>query len=272
MQHRLSIATIAVASTVAVMQIASAADLPRKAPAYSPPPPPLAYNWTGFYVGVNAGGAWGRSDVSLLPPGVFTPQDVAILQANAQPRFDPAGFTGGGQVGYNWQINNFLLGLESDINYIGLKETVTSPVFPGFALFVAAQSTASMKTDWLFTLRPRAGLTVNNWLFYVTGGLAVGNEKFAQSIFFPASGSVNAGSVSKTNAGWTVGGGAEWAFAGNWSAKLEYLYVDLGSVSFTSLNSVVGANATFVHSADLRENIVRLGLNYRFSGPGGARY
>lgn len=265
--RRFLFAAFATASTITLSQIALAADLPRKAPA--PVPAPMVYNWTGWYVGINAGGAWGKSDVSLLASGTqFTAADIAILGANASHGLDFSGFTGGGQIGYNWQFNNsWLFGIETDFNYVGLSETVSNGPFAGAAGFITAISTASVKTDWLFTLRPRLGFTANNWLFYVTGGLAVGNVKFAQSIFFPTTASNNTGSVSDTKAGWTVGGGAEVALAGNWTAKLEYLYVDLGSVDFNTVNSLVGATASMAHSADLRENIVRVGLNYRFGGP-----
>src|SRR5262245_16001267 len=128
--QRFLFAAFATASTITFSQIALAADLPRKAPA--PVPAPAVYNWTGWYAGLNAGGAWGTSDVSLSASGTqFTAADIAILGANASPSLDFSGFTGGGQIGYNWQFNyNWLLGIETDFNYVGMQAAITKPVFP----------------------------------------------------------------------------------------------------------------------------------------------
>ena len=134
---------------------------------------------------------------------------------------------------------------------------------------------SSVSSDWLITLRPRVGIAANNWLVYVTGGLAVANLKGDFSFTDTFAGATESASISKTKAGWTVGVGTEYALMNGWSVKAEYLYVDLGSENTTSRNLVAGAphpENVFSHSVDLRSNIVRGGLNYKFGGPAAARY
>ena len=212
--------TAIVAFAVAV-QAANAADLrrpppqyPVKAPVYQP------FDWTGFYAGINAGYGWGRSRY-----------DFGVLGANA---LDVNGGLVGGTVGYNYQIGQTVLGIEGDIDWQNVK---------GSAACVGG--VCQTKSDWISTVRGRLGYAADRFMPYVTGGAAFGN--------------VNAnipglGSQSDTRTGWTVGGGAEYAFAPNWTVKAEYLYVDLGK--FTC--AVCGANVKF------NENIVRAGLNYKF--------
>ncbi len=201
---------------------ASAADIarrpmPAKAPLYTPAP---VYNWTGFYVGINGGGGWGRSDFS--PPF-------------ASGSFNTSGGLVGGTIGYNWQMpNNLVLGLEGDVDWSNIR---------GSSLCGAGFS-CSVRNDWLATARGRLGYAIDRFMPYVTGGAAFGNIKTNIS---------GLAGADTTKVGWTVGGGVEYAFAGPWSAKLEYLYVDLGRGG-----SVLGSDARF------NANIVRAGLNYRF--------
>jgi outer membrane immunogenic protein len=267
---------------IALVAPAVAADLsPRiysKAPASLDP----AYNWTGFYVGVNAGGAWGRSDASTIPayspPGYFaTTSPGAIAIAGAQ-RLNSSGFTGGLTAGYNWQAGNVVFGVESDFNYLGLKVSSSgSGIYPccvttGFTV------NSSVSTDWLMTFRPRVGIAANNWLFYVTGGLALANVKSNFSFTDTFATATESAAISKTKAGWTVGAGTEYALMNGWSIKAEYLYVDLGRESTTSTNlaaftpSFPFPSNPFTHSVDMRTNIVRAGLNYKFGGPVVAKY
>jgi outer membrane immunogenic protein len=200
---------------------ASAADIPRRqmpAPVYVPPP---LYNWTGFYVGINGGGGWGRSDFSApFPTGSF----------------DVSGGLVGGTLGYNWQMGQVVFGLEGDIDWSSIRGSAvcgTAPV-----------TTCQTRNDWLGTARGRLGYAFDRFLPYVTGGLAVGDIKTTIT---------GLGSANDTRTGWTAGGGIEAAIAGPWTAKVEYLYVDLGRGS-----SILGSNAKF------NTNIVRAGLNYRF--------
>ncbi len=201
---------------------ASAADIqrrqamPAKAPPYVAPP----YNWTGFYVGINGGGAWGRSDFS---------------DPFAAGSFKTSGGLVGGTLGYNWQVGQAVLGLEGDIDWSNVR---------GSAICGAALTSCETKNDWLGTVRGRLGYAFDRFMPYVTGGLAVGDIKTSIA---------GVGSAHDTKTGWTVGGGIEAALAGPWTAKVEYLYVDLGRSE-----SVLGSDTKF------NTNIVRAGLNYRF--------
>jgi outer membrane immunogenic protein len=209
------------AALVAVMTMttANAADMPRrhampvKAPAYAAP-----YNWTGFYLGINGGGGFGRSDFSAP----FTTGS-----------FNTTGGLAGGTLGYNWQAGQMVFGLEGDIDWSDMRATATCGV-----------TTCRTRNDWFGTARGRVGYAFDRFLPYFTGGAAFGNIK---------TNIAGIGSSDDSKVGWTLGGGLEAAIAGPWTAKVEYLYADLGSGS-----AVAGSTATF------RTNIVRGGLNYRF--------
>jgi len=239
----------------------AAADLPRKAPAYAPPVSAPA-TWTGYYIGVNAGGVWTNTDIdwSLNPVG-FGPAGVLVEQA-ASGRLKTSGFTAGGQIGFNKQFDALVFGLEADLQYTDLSGTRSGGVIVPPGIFDSF--TQSMESKWLGTLRGRFGVAFGSWLPYATGGLAVARVRYSDFGGFPFLPSTNFASATETRVGWTVGGGIEWRFAPRWSVKAEYLYVDLGSTDYTSLNSVVGASASIVHDHHLKENIARIGLNYAF--------
>jgi outer membrane immunogenic protein len=245
-----------------------AADLPL--PVKFPPQPALS--WTGFYVGGNAGGAWGSERVSqtFVAPG-FQAVDVAAVASAASPQFRSANGTVGAQAGYNYQMGNWVVGGEVDFEYLGLRGSSngafpfpsTLPggaIGPPTAFFNAA---TSVSADWLFTVRPRIGWAVNNWLLYATGGLAVGRENFSQSIALLAPFVENAG-FGTTRAGWVVGGGAEYAIAPHWSIKGEYLHVDLGTVNTAGTLTPPFPGLTLTGSVRLTVEIARGGINYRF--------
>jgi outer membrane immunogenic protein len=207
---------------------AQAADIPR--PVYKGVRPVVAYyNWTGFYVGVNAGYGFGTSHWSAVPT------------ANNKP----TGFLAGGTLGYNYQVGSLVYGLEGDFDWSDVKDTVAC----------APLVTCGTSNRWLATFRGRLGYAFDRWLPYITGGGAYGNVKATASVPFLGL----AASTSNNQFGWTVGAGLEYAFLGNWTAKIEYLYVDLGS--FNALP------APLVNNISFKENIVRAGLNYKFSGP-----
>jgi outer membrane immunogenic protein len=199
---------------------ASAADIqrrqvmPAKAPVYVSP----IYNWTGPYIGISGGGGWGRSDFS--PP----------LSSGS---FNTSGGLVGGTLGYNYQINQVVWGLEGDISWSDLRGSST-----------CGGLSCGTRNNWLGTARGRLGYAADRFMPYVTGGAAFGDIKTTVAGF---------GDSSTTKVGWTVGGGVEAAIAGPWTAKLEYLYVDLGRGG-----SILGSDAAF------KTNIVRAGINYRF--------
>jgi outer membrane immunogenic protein len=294
--HSIRITTLALlAGTIAGG--ASAADLPsRKAP-LAVAPAPMLINWSGFYVGLNAGGTFGgNNNVSTIgvPGAVIPVAGAAPIQAAAVTSLtgtgsggnSKIGFIGGGQIGYNWQFGSMVAGIEADIQGIAANSSATNIVglapiagAPPFA-YLGSQ-TVTNQLDWLGTLRGRLGfLATPTWLLYGTGGLAYGGVRSTSSVFQTITpspgaffGGVGSMASSSTRVGWTIGAGAEWMFAPNWSAKLEYLYYDLGSYTYNS-PAVEGSPAAGfpVVSADfvqtrVRNNghIVRMGLNYHFN-------
>lgn len=202
----------------------SAADLrPLKAPAYVAP-----FSWTGFYIGLNGGYGWAKSDWS----GGANTASVS-----------PKGWLIGGTLGYNLQTGVWVWGLEGDFDLSTIKGSNT-----GTGVCATAPG-CETRNRWLATARGRVGYSFDRWLPYLTGGAAFGDLKLA-----PPGG----GAETKTKIGWTLGAGVEYAFLGAWSAKLEYLYVDLGKTSCSAATCTVDTDVTF------KANIVRAGLNYRF--------
>ncbi|MBR0786275.1 outer membrane protein [Bradyrhizobium iriomotense] len=271
---------LAVASIVLGTASVQAADLAAhytKALAVAP-----GYNWTGFYVGGNVGGQWGSSNPNTStvfdPFGYFDPTSVPAVNAVGAQHINSSSVTGGFTAGYNWQVNNAVFGLEGDINHFGFKGGATgSAVYPCCAPF-AFTVNSSVSADWLATIRGRIGfLATPHWLLYATGGAAIsevkGNFTFTDNFFLPAS---ESGSIRDTRVGWTAGVGGEYAVGNGWSLKAEYLYVDLGraTVTSTNLGTFFGPApaSVFTHSFDIKSNIVRVGVNYKFGGPVVARY
>ena len=249
--------------------------------------------WSGFYVGANAGYAWGHANNNLtISDGLGinchfcaggAGNDTGLVQAAGSPGFDAKGFTGGIQLGYNWQAQNWVYGLEADFNAFSQKQTVGNSVdlpantagsncLSGGLIPCVGNISTSIKTDWLVTVRPRVGYAWNQTLLYATGGLALTRLSFSQSysdnvnFFTPQGGSVSLSS-SATKVGWVVGGGIEHKLAYNWSLKAEYLYVRFDGVSAngTLTDGFPGDFANFTNNLDhLASNIVRFGLNYKF--------
>jgi outer membrane immunogenic protein len=212
---------LATAAVIALGTVsASAADIQRRVAPVRAAPVIVSpvYNWTGGYVGLFGGYGWGNSSFS------------APLATSS---FNLSGGTFGGTLGYNWQVNQAVFGVEGDLGWSNIRGSA-----PCGAL------NCSTRNSWLGTVRGRAGIAVDQYMPYVTGGFAFGDVKTSVSGFSDS---------SATKTGWTLGAGVEAALAGPWTAKLEYLYVDLGRGS-----SVAGSDARF------RTNIVRAGLNYRF--------
>jgi outer membrane immunogenic protein len=199
-----------------------AADMPR--PAYKAPSSAEPWNWTGFYVGINGGYAWGRSSWTNPATGGTTGD------------FNVSGALAGGTVGYNLQTGLWVWGAEADIDASWIKGT-------------DATLCCETKNDWLATARGRIGYAFDRWLPFLTGGAAFGDIKMTP-VGFPAE--------TSTKIGWTAGGGLEYAFQGAWSAKVEYLYVDLGKASCSVATCGVANDVTF------KTSIVRGGINYHF--------
>ncbi len=207
-----------------VTATADAADMPRRGQQY---PQQSAYmpgnNWTGFYIGLNGGAAWGTSAWTSVGS------------------FDVTGGMIGGTAGYNWQGGPFVFGLEGDLDWTRIDGRTTAACVTG----------CKTSNHWLATVRGRVGYAFDRFLPYVTGGLALGGIDASRPGFVGA---------KDTNAGWTVGGGLEFVIAGNWSAKAEYLYVNLGS-----FNCGLGCgNGINPDNVSFNTHMVRGGVNFRF--------
>ena len=214
-----------------------------KAPALA-----AVYDWTGFYIGVNAGVGIGRDRTQHDWIGTGTPYSFYT---------SPQGGFGGGQIGYNWQTGSVLgpivFGVEADIQGAGLSDDRTN-----FSI-LGTNTAYRQKLDWFGTARGRVGIANGPVLSYVTAGYAVGNVKTdaTQSVLAFTS----RFSTDRTQSGWVVGSGVEAALGGNWTGKIEYLYLNLGNK--TDLSALFLANPI---NTEIRENIFRVGLNYRIGG------
>jgi outer membrane immunogenic protein len=227
-----------VLSLLGTAGFAVAADLPAPPPIYTKAPIlPPPFTWTGFYFGANAGGGWGYGSDSN---SFFAP--LATTTGN----FNLTGPVAGGQVGYNWQAANWVFGIESDADW----SNVIGKTSAGLCTGVVCTET----NTWIGTTRGRIGYAADRWLPYVTGGVAYGSVNFVDS-----GGAVHG---TTTRAGWTVGGGVEYGFTRNISAKVEYLYANLGSAGLPC--AVPGGVVCGTSTQTFNVNIVRAGLNFRF--------
>jgi outer membrane immunogenic protein len=256
---------LAVMKTAGGVQTASAADL--EAPPYTKENFIVpVYNWSGAYVGGNIGYGWGRSsDTSNLSPGALPPLFADSARSNMN------GIVGGGQIGYNSQMQNWLLGLEADFQGTGQRSTHSFTCPAGVCTAgTGLPVTLSQQLDFFGTVRGRVGVVVvPTVLLYATGGLAYGQVDSTTTL-------AGATRAQNYNPGYAVGGGIEGVIGGNWTARLEYLYVDLGTVSgtFNSGVAAVGGTGALANNFNSRvtDNIVRVGLNYKFTGPEIAKY
>jgi outer membrane immunogenic protein len=258
----ISLPTIAFAALAATSAIA--ADIP--APVYKAPPVVVpVFSWTGCYIGATAGAVRSNADITWAPNPEGFAVGSSVVSALGNNTIHQTGFTGGGEIGCNYQTGSFVIGAEGDWQYTNVNSTLTS-TFAGAGILAPATATETVQSRWLATARGRAGFAVDKWLFYVTGGAAFAEAKFSDNIAFAGSGTFNAASSNDTRVGWVVGGGVEWAFDPHWTVKAEYLHADLGTVSFTSANSnpAVFPLSTINHSHRLTEDIGRIGVNWRF--------
>jgi opacity protein-like surface antigen len=242
-------------------------------------PPPLAvqYDWSGFYGGVTAGGAWGQYDARSSTAGgsYLDAISAAAVNAAGAQSIRPIGFATGIEGGYNWQIGNLLLGVEADLQAASLNGATNSGAipYPGTPAGRSFTVTSYGSTDWLFTARPRVGFVApNHWLFYATGGLALTQLRSDFSFIDSVPGDIKAatsdesGKLDTVKAGYTAGAGVEAPLTERLSVKAEYLHVDFANTAGTVTENDVPAGQVFTHTSDFKADIVRAGLNYRFGG------
>jgi outer membrane immunogenic protein len=245
--------TIALVASAGV-GAAGAADLPMKA---APMALPIAYNWSGCYVGIEGGGNWGRSQHTAV---TANPANNGLPIDNS---FDLSGVLAGGTVGCNYQASNWVFGIENDLSWTNKRGSA-----PDIAPFNVA-ATSETREKWIDTLRGRLGVAWDRLLVYGTGGAAFADT--GVTICAPTL----CVSDSQSRAGWVGGGGIEYAVWGNLSLKLEYLHADFGTARYIDAPVRTPAGGTIVtRDVRLTDDIVRAGLNWRFNwgGPVVARY
>jgi len=242
--------------------LASAADLPARMPVKAAPIMEPAFSWTGFYLGANLGGKWGRFDETLSATALAGAPAIGFTSDSQ------SSIVGGGQLGYMWQTGQFVFGVEGDIDGTGLRRSATA-VAPVVAPFVAGDS-LTVRNDWQASARGRLGLTWDRTLLYVTGGGSWANLR-ANAAFVPA-GAVpgTALSIDRTLFGWTVGGGVDFGLTQNWSLGAEYRFTryDTSREAFGPLTTTAAGATTPINlSTALDTHEVTARLNYHFSVP-----
>jgi outer membrane immunogenic protein len=254
--------TIAIAlAAVGIAGPALAADLSTPYVKAPPPPPAPIYNWTGFYFGGHIGGAWANETSTNV-------NATTLALAGTQVSADNSSFLGGGQIGINYQFGSWVLGVEADASWTNGSETVNTPsvLVPAFTI------TGTSDMNWLSTVTGRLGYAAGNVLVYAKGGAAWMDVDYTASVLVTGANTVFAGpvTVSDTRLGWTVGAGIELGFWNNWSAKIEYDFLDFGSEQYVF--NIGGATSTV--DVDTQIHVVKAGLNYRFNwgAPVAARY
>jgi outer membrane immunogenic protein len=239
--------TLTLATTVlAIGAQARAADLPRPGPAV--PPLPAVYNWTGFYVGVNGG--WGDGTSNWTNNCIDC--TGSAIPGGETGSFSVSGYLAGGTLGWNYQIGSWVYGIEGDFDWTHLTGNSGSTC-GGLSDAVPPPTGCETESEWLATVRGRVGYAFNNVLLFGTAGAAVSRIK--TGLIPPST------FDSSTEAGWAVGAGLEVGFAPNWTAKVEYLFVDLPNATCTTTTNcglAAGSTVTF------NENMVRAGVNFKF--------
>jgi outer membrane immunogenic protein len=242
--------------------LAHAADLPpAPAPAYKTPViVPEVWTWTGCYIGLHAGGAWSNLQITDVGNGTGLAFDTGVPGTTFNS--NNGSFFGGGQAGCQYQAGWFVGGIEGDLGWMGLNQSVAEPGnFYG--------TTVGINSGLYGDITGRLGVAAGPTLFYAKGGWAWynGTENFSTT---PASLYVSNSDVSTFN-GWVAGAGVEYRFAPNWSAKLEYLHYAFGAQTFNVTTSGLGI---FPYTIQPTVDSVKLGVNYQFNwgGPVSARY
>jgi outer membrane immunogenic protein len=226
-------------------------------------------DWSGLYLGTGIGRISSELQNQYHAPDHlfgFIPDDAVTISAQGSHSFSGASFIFGLEAGYNLQFGNYVIGVEADINRLGLKESAQSSYFAPFA--GPGSNAVSDELPWLATFRPRLGRAFGRTLLYATGGLVLAAARVNETTVSPTNAGTDSYSFSRLLTGWTLGAGAAYALDNHWTIKAEYLYVDLGSVDGTSYtNSPLFMSTRLVsygHEFDANINIGRIGADYRF--------
>jgi outer membrane immunogenic protein len=217
-------------------------------------PYPEAFNWTGLYLGGEAGWGWANQQITHVTGA------TAFPAGSVDATVDQNGPLAGVYAGYNYQVNQFLVGIDGDITTTDMTGTGrdVSPVNGDVA-------SHSDQINWIATATGRIGYVNNSWLLFAKGGWAWAPFTESNVLHTPGGGLVNTSTSSSTHDGWTVGAGLEWSFATHWSAKLEYDYIGFATANYLStITSAAGAVSTEARSATSSLNMVKTGVAYRF--------
>lgn len=250
---------------------AFAADLGVRAPLSAPAP--QAVNWTGFYLGGNVGGVLAHASGTSN----FTDTNFFAVPNPQTNAFAKPGFLGGGQTGFNWQFSPiWVVGLEADWDWAATQYSFCRQTDPSSIACIDTGNgfeTISSKTDWLATFRGRFGVAWENWLFYATGGAALGRIRTGLTLNCLVNGCgpffntplLASSTSSATKTGWVAGLGAELMLSHNWSARAEWLHIDLGTITDSlPTNGSFGTVQTALWSRTESFDEFRLGLNFLF--------
>lgn len=243
-------------------------------PHYKAAVSPQIVTWTGAYIGATLGYGWTESASTITAiDTIITPFFLSqgTMPRSLNSRFD--GFIGGAEIGYNWQIDRWVTGLETDLSYSKMRAGVTYYA-PEIGANPETLTSHNTELSWFGTARARLGYLVTpETLFFATGGLAYGHVKVSSTLVpeptFPCARNAlcSAGSASETRIGWAIGGGVESKIASNWTAKVEYLHFDLGTISDTTLSKATFAawpgKPIMSVNSNVTGNIVRIGVNYQ---------
>jgi outer membrane immunogenic protein len=240
-------------STVAIAALAGqafAADLPsrKEAPVYVAPAP--IYNWTGFYGGLDIGGSFGNAN--LWVPG--NPINGYTFSHNA----NNDGVIGGGFIGYNYQVNNFVLGLQGEFDGTGTGNSKYSSLLGGDTY------QSSFNQNWIASIDGRLGYAMDRTLLYVLGGVAWSSNSAHLNNLGPGVDGNGSWSETNTRTGYDFGGGIEYAFTNNWTGRLEYRYYNFGTANYTGSDPFLGNT---YYRTTLTNNVIRVGLAYKFGAP-----
>lgn len=259
------VSTLVITGALAMASAANAADIAR--PVYKAPVVvPVVYNWSGFYVGGHAGGAWSDIDTRFDPlptPALFGVNPIAVSHTNS-------GFIGGVHAGYNWQVQNWVLGVEGDWSWTDLGNSVTQTwtLFGTNAGVPTASTSLSPSLNSLATLRGRLGfLAAPQLLVYATGGAAWADMSLAATGINTLQPYITSASLSETRTGWVIGGGLEWLATNNWLFRVEYLYYDFGgstNVVAEPTLPIFGAAKSGFSLNDANVQVLRGGISYKF--------
>lgn len=248
---------VAIAAATALPALGASGALAADMPVKALPVPAAAPSWTGFYLGGEVGGGWEQEQVTIVTnnPGAAFPPGTVLNPV------DDSGVLGGIYGGFNYQINQVVLGIDGDYTWADLHGTAmdVSPVNGDIA-------NESSTVRWIATLTGRLGYAVNNnWLLFAKGGGAWARFDASSITTTPGGAFVGMTSSADTRSGWTVGAGVEWGFLAHWSAKLEYDYVKFRTATFSITDvTAAGVVSTPLRSATTSLNMLKGGIAYRF--------